>query len=220
MLVAFDLALCSRMALSTLITQLTEAPTHPASWGLSAEARAALEAAATLEAASLPTPPPPAHASAGSASRGNRGGTSKRSSAASRVVPPVPLPRMGSRTESQSATPPLGVVRPSQLPERPSGRPVQAAALLEALAARLLDCDDDEKGGGDDDDDDEAKPIELHAAAGVLQRLQRSRRERKKKTVTVRGGDLFSLRYSPAGSNTPPDTHPRARPAAIIHGET
>ena len=42
-----------RLSLSALLTQLTEAPKHPASWGLSAEAMAALEAASASNSPAL-----------------------------------------------------------------------------------------------------------------------------------------------------------------------
>ena len=47
-----------RMTLSALIAQLTEAPKIPASWGLSADAQAALEALNAQDAERTPTPPP------------------------------------------------------------------------------------------------------------------------------------------------------------------
>ena len=47
-----------RMTLSALITQLTEAPKIPASWGLSAEAQAALDALNAQDAEHAPTLPP------------------------------------------------------------------------------------------------------------------------------------------------------------------
>ena len=80
-----------RLPLSKLITQLTEAPKVPASWGLSAEAQAALEAMNEAQAqedpdAAIRPAPPRAKPTASSKTR-----SSKTSKPAVPPVPTVPL---------------------------------------------------------------------------------------------------------------------------------
>lgn len=120
-----------RMPLATLIEQLTEAPKHPASWGLSAAAQAA------LEEANIPAPPPPKASKAKAVSKGP-----------------------------------------------------------------LEDCEVDA-----DDEPIEATGIEAHAAAGVL---QRSFRTRKNVNLRAPGEESLRLDPAPAGGGAPSQPSKRA----------
>ena len=166
-----------RMTLAQLIAQLTEKPIIPASWGLSAEAQAALEAANTLEAQSQPTAPPlqPFNTGKSTQRRNSKQHGSSSGSSSNHAAPP---------------TPPLW------------GKP-----LYEALHPVDI-------GDAHDDDEEEATGIELHAAAGVLQRsfrVQRSKQaiQNKKKMVAIHApGDSGQKPTSPPPALKVPPTKP------------
>ena len=149
----------SRLPLSKLLAKLSETPKVPSSWGLSAEAMAALEAMNESSAdadkpdTEQPTDPPSRPLSKGGLIPTNA--RRKTSNAGRRPVKPAPVP-----------TVPLW--------DLPDWNPAQG------IADELVDDDLEEEVV---EDGVGAMGVEVHAAASVL---QRSFKERKKKVVNIR----------------------------------
>ena len=162
-----------RLPLSKLIAQLTEAPKVPASWGLSAEAQAALEAMNEAQPPEEQAEPPPAPKAA--AARG-----SKALGASSSSKPGASSSKPGARVSSSRAS-----------GAKQAAPPVPTVPLwgLPDWTASMREPSDEEEGDDDDEDDSIAMGIEVHAAASVLQRSFQIRKNKKKAVLIQAPGE-------------------------------
>ena len=176
-----------RLPLSKLLEKLTEAPKVPASWGLSAEAQAALAAMHAVDvsdsqpetqATTVASTTTSAKSGGGSGGGGGatKPGASRASGARSSSAAGASSRVSHSRTSKKAPVPTVPLWGTAGF----EGRVVRDAAMEDAE-----DDDDDVE-----DDDTLALGIEIHAAASVL---QRSFKAKKKVNIMAPGDDARAL---------------------------